>query len=359
MYSSISGLTCIEFLLLLSATLDQPSMRLAARPPPSPRRRPPRHFASHCCATQLRIRWPQHPPAPARPLRRSSRIHRAHPLDPCCIPPACLLRTGPALSEWFIQTDVPLLGLFWLNPYAILGCPTRFPDRASTTTPRMLRFEPDTLIHTDGSKIGTSLSATVFPPARGLRWMFRLADHDRSLNTVLRAELAAIHIALRDIPASEDITLLTDSQSSIHLLSTMLSNPQSLSRHKHRWLLSEIAQTMYSRSAPTAIHKVRGHTGSFGNTIVDKLAKAAHTNAASQSYTSSPSHGRGVFWPQYPTPLSLPASPAQRDVDDLRTHPRKLARAAHSTALLHTASGSTIPNLRNHLTQSPASVNPD
>jgi hypothetical protein len=132
MYSSISGLTCIEFLLLLSATLDQPSMRLAACPPPSPRRRPPRHFASHCCATQLRIRRPQHPPAPARPLRRSSRIHRAHPLDPCCIPPACLLRTGPALSEWFIQTDVPLLGLFWLNPYAFLGIPTRFPDRAST-----------------------------------------------------------------------------------------------------------------------------------------------------------------------------------------------------------------------------------
>ena len=126
--------------------------------------------------------------------------------------------------------------------------------------------------------------------------------------SVLRAQLAAILIALRDIPATEGITLLTDSQTTIYLIRAMLTKPQSLLRHKHRWLLSKLVQTLYSRSAPTAIHKVHGHTGSFGNTVADELANTAHTDPAPVPYVSAPSPGRGVFWPQsLPPPHQPPA----------------------------------------------------
>jgi ribonuclease HI len=187
--------------------------------------------------------------------------------------------------------------------------------------------------------------------------MFRLSQHATPLNTVLRGELAAIHVALRDIPATEGITLLTNSQTSIHLIQAMLTKPQSLLRHKHRWLLSELVQTLYSRLAPTAIHKVRGHIGSFGNTVADELANTAHTDPAALPFVSAPSPGRGVFWPQYFAPAASSAgAPNLRDVDDLRVHPRTLASSAHSSALLTSSSTTTVQRIRALVTDSPATM---
>ena len=104
------------------------------------------------------------------------------------------------------------------------------------------------------------------------------------LNTGLRAELAAILIAIHSITTTDEITLMTESVTSLQLINNMLTRPQGLQHHKHRHLLSELTQSLWSRQAPITAHKVRAHIGCSGNERADRLSKQAHT-PPQQSHT--------------------------------------------------------------------------
>jgi hypothetical protein len=78
----------------------------------------------------------------------------------------------------------------------------------------------------------------------------------------VRAEHAALATAVRDAPAGKPITIFTDSLTSIWDIKGMLKNPERYRNHKHRLVLSDIAQT--HRTKQTSIRKVRAYSGVAG-----------------------------------------------------------------------------------------------
>ena len=196
---------------------------------------------------------------------------------------------------------------------------------------------PSSIVHTDGSKVGTSLTGAVFQAATGLKHSFKLEGHDASLNTALHAELAALHRALTLLCEPQfhgPQIILTDSLTSIWLIRRAIYNPEFLRDHKHKRILHEIIQMIVSRSDPISIYKVRAHTGVTGNTAADKLAGLEHdllTNPEN-TFADAGTCGRGATWIQYAADntgfltLALPA-PAYKDVDTLKDHVFRVARA--------------------------------
>ena len=125
--------------------------------------------------------------------------------------------------------------------------PTHVPDE---------RFsDPSHLVHTDGSKLGTSITGGVYQEAHGIRKSFSIVDHDPDLNTVLRAELAVLHRSLHITRLSDTqptLCILSDSLCSIHLLNKAIHNPESLRTHEHKHLLFETAQALQAH--PNGLH---------------------------------------------------------------------------------------------------------
>ena len=102
----------------------------------------------------------------------------------------------------------------------------------------------------------------------------------------LRPELTAIAIALEDCPGEEDLTILTDSLSSMRLLKSMQRGdfPLSLHRHPVRQLLVHVVKLINRRAETgraTRFIKVRAHRGEPLNERADWLAgEAAESDPA-------------------------------------------------------------------------------
>ncbi len=133
-----------------------------------------------------------------------------------------------------------------------------------------------TCIYTDGSKVDTTITGGVYQQAQhGVplnQQAFLIQGHDPELNTVLRAELAAIDRAItqlrltvpQDYPR-RTAYILTDSLTSIQLLNKGLHDPEGLKTHKHRDLVFNIVQQLLSSPLDLRVVKVRAHTGVDGN----------------------------------------------------------------------------------------------
>ena len=96
-------------------------------------------------------------------------------------------------------------------------------------------------------------------------------------NTVVRAELVAIHQALKTYRNQNKIHILTDSLTAIQQILLLHSRPHITARDHHYTLLTEIAHILEytgSRKMPTTIQKVQAHSGIWGNEQADKAAKA-------------------------------------------------------------------------------------
>jgi ribonuclease HI len=97
-------------------------------------------------------------------------------------------------------------------------------------------------------------------------------------NTINRAELSAIHMALRHISECEevqDICIYTDSLCALQLIKKGLYNPQHLQYSKHRALVLNIATLLQERAMndkTTSIKKVKSHIGIQGNELADQGA---------------------------------------------------------------------------------------
>jgi ribonuclease HI len=104
-------------------------------------------------------------------------------------------------------------------------------------------------------------------------------------NTINRAELSAIHMALQhgDLAAQPTVTLYTDSLCSIQLINQALYRPEELRTHKHHTLLANVATLLQARTQlglHTAIRKVKSHIGIQGNELADQGANRAAKGTA-------------------------------------------------------------------------------
>ena len=156
-------------------------------------------------------------------------------------------------------------------------------------------WNPYEWVYTDGSKQDPdpTLGAAVVHPASGLTILIN-ATGQEELNTILRAELAAIHQALivfRDIPTFK---CLTDSLTSLQQLQTVLTRPQEVSYYPHHVLLHAIVEEIVARDTKgfvTHIRKVRAHVGVRGNDSWRMQLQRA----------SSPTRTQGIKARYYPT----------------------------------------------------------
>ena len=201
------------------------------------------------------------------------------------------------------------------------------------------RFRDPAYDYTDGSEQGTSLTGAVYQESSNRRESFALSGHDSQLHTALRAELAGVYCGVRTAP-SDDCRLpryiLTDSQTSIFLISKAIHRPEALRTHKHKHLLHRIAQTLLAQDTPVHILKVRAHTGVRGNEIVDGLATDAHENPTTGPFCTAGRAGRGLHWVtyMYASPTDPTEAPTIRDTDDLHRHLITIAGKAQTKAAL-------------------------
>ena len=98
--------------------------------------------------------------------------------------------------------------------------------------------------------------------------------------TSIRPELTGLALALEECPIQEDLTVLTDSKSSMVLLQSMqrVDFPLWLYRHPARQLLVHVVSLINRRAAAgvvTRLVKVKAHAGDPLNEAADALASAA------------------------------------------------------------------------------------
>ncbi|KAJ9519643.1 hypothetical protein QJQ45_013271 [Haematococcus lacustris] len=145
----------------------------------------------------------------------------------------------------------------------------------STTQPRMAITEWATIAYTDGSCIKTSgaapasVGAGVYIPENNV--LITAALNDPESNTINRAELTAIHAALK----AGAKRIATDSLCSLYQIRRALANPMSLITHKHNDILTAIATLIIDSPVTIQFLKVRAHSGIIGNEGADALAKHA------------------------------------------------------------------------------------
>ena len=94
----------------------------------------------------------------------------------------------------------------------------------------------------------------------------------RAQGSVQYGELLAMSIRIMLHPAAVPLHLLSDSLSGLHLISRAIFYPTSVSTHPFSPLLTAIRAAVLTRSAPTTLGKVRGHSGVRGNERADACA---------------------------------------------------------------------------------------
>ena len=149
-----------------------------------------------------------------------------------------------------------------------------------------------------------------------------------SSRTNNRAELSAIHIALRETPADEHITLYTDSLGSIHNIRNMINTPHRMNEAIHREMLESIARLLMQRAqqgSNTRIQKVRSHSGIKGNDLADSIAKAAANNPRNCIPDPTAESARlNLIWPSITAPKQKGDKP---DTNAPRTMASNLTQA--------------------------------
>ena len=298
-------------------------------------------------------------------------------------PPVSLATTPP--TDWRLYDPAPPG-----QPLPQWHRPTRSTPPANNAPPQvpplhlanLPRRYPDNgiFIYTDGSRDPEyPLGAAVVRPHPETENLppevinFQV-DASPLRHTANRAELAAIAVALEP---DEDIHLLTDSQSSQHMILNQARRPGKHTHHVHRALLEHIIQRLRDRQQAglkTTIGKVAGHTGVKYNEAADTGAVTAsredrttreafvlgardplahhhwpHTAAAPPP---APPHDHIHFPSLVPAP---PAGPGVRPPDwemaDLKQQLRK-----HAAALPHTTLSAPTTHQRHIDTALAASV---
>ena len=180
-------------------------------------------------------------------------------------------------------------------------------SRATTTTSQhmfQMRFSgPSHLVYTDGSKLGMSITGGVYQEAHGIKESFSIVDHDPDLNTVLRAELVALHRALH-IPSFRQSAYPVHSYRSPvqHSFAEQSNhNPESLRTHKHIYSLKWPGPSRLTQTVSTTYKCV--HTLLCGEMKWQTNWQQAHApGLATDAFNAAGKSGRGDHWVHYLEP---------------------------------------------------------
>jgi len=219
-------------------------------------------------------------------------------------------------------------------------------------------------VYTDGSCIKVKneeqrIGAAVYIQKNGVTIRVN-PDGKGPTNTITRAELSAIHIALTQVSDnSEDIHLYTDSACSIHMIRRILDSPWTLRESKHLQLLNSILDALRARAeagGKTYIYKVRSHTGVAGNEAADvgAVEAAKHPNKTQVTEHSENNPYSKRTWAAHAPKQEVPgAAPdgGPRYVSSLRDGVKKLIAQKYSggatanTGIYDTAWAESIPSM--------------
>ena len=112
-----------------------------------------------------------------------------------------------------------------------------------------LRFDPQAITYTDGSKQGTSLTAAWVRLDHNQSQSVRINEDLGARNTPLRGELTGLHAAMHTVhaPYCQPLHIMTDSRVSLLLIAAHLVRPNHHRYHKHRWLVVALSQNALTR----------------------------------------------------------------------------------------------------------------
>jgi ribonuclease HI len=97
----------------------------------------------------------------------------------------------------------------------------------------------------------------------------------------MRAELAAIHVALTVHKHDPWLGIFTDSKTSLHAIQNELQKPSHTTYHHHKPLIAAIVDSLLyiaELGFTTILHKIRGHTDIRGNDLADVTGKKVVSN---------------------------------------------------------------------------------
>ncbi len=209
-----------------------------------------------------------------------------------------------------------------------------------------LKFRPDGIIYTDGSRkevphIGIVTGSGVYREHKHAHLSLKVHPSGQGmLNTINRAELVALLIALRHCRPGVTESIATDSKCSMQKIGMHLRSPSSTVDDCHRPLLEAIGHELMQRARvgdETVLLKVKSHIGIHGNEMADKLANEAADECRmgkqfdydlSDDYTQP---FKDKYWMQQTTQVQTAEGPAEtkvflRDLDDSL---RKALHAKH------------------------------
>jgi ribonuclease HI len=123
-------------------------------------------------------------------------------------------------------------------------------------------------------------------------------------NTISRAELSALHVALEKGTElhredGDTVNIATDSLGSMHALLKAIHRPQDMVEHRHRQILQQMAKVVESSTAVIHVWKVKSHIGIVGNELADAAAVAVASGEQTDCWTyDEPSNNRSeLHWP--------------------------------------------------------------
>jgi ribonuclease HI len=126
------------------------------------------------------------------------------------------------------------------------------------------------------------------------------------VNTISRAELAAIHVAVTEagplaIRPDGTMHIATDSLGSIFGIRKAIDRPQDIREHRHLHLLEGIAEAVQASPGVVHIWKVKSHIGIAGNEVADAAAVAVARGETDPStlyqYNRSSNQRASLYWP--------------------------------------------------------------
>jgi len=97
----------------------------------------------------------------------------------------------------------------------------------------------------------------------------------------MRAELAAIHVALDKYKNDNWIGIFTDSQASLHAIQNQLQQPSHATYHHHKSLVASIFNILHyiaSLCLPTKLNKMRGQNNIRCNDLAGAVSESVVTS---------------------------------------------------------------------------------
>jgi len=149
-------------------------------------------------------------------------------------------------------------------------------------------------------------------------------------NTVLRAELAAIHQALLAFENDPDLCIATDSLTALQILLAIITDPASRPHSPHKHLLDAILSLIRTRDdkgQSTTLRKLRSHTGIKGNEAADTSAKRVILEEDTLPKGLVVRHTLGAhpyrpqYWLHYQCPVPAPTPSTATGLSSTSTRP--------------------------------------